>query len=149
MAEDSDQLTIQDDWNEKFHYPTDTVPNVNHALLVVGARLTGSNKMGGIELLVQNSSEKKPFVTIGYDLLLSTGVDRLIYVQPNLNFCTDNNSVDHAGGMIQSGRPRSLAFSWGLDKPVETSVSEEDGAARTMPSYWMKINPKEIAYILT
>jgi hypothetical protein len=94
-ADDSDQLTFHGDWNEKFHYPTDTVPNVNHALLVVGARLTGSNKMGGIELLVQNLSEKKPFVTIGYDLLLSAGVDRLIAVKPGLNFSTETNNFDH------------------------------------------------------
>jgi hypothetical protein len=151
VADGSDQLIFHGDWNEKSHFPTGTVPNVNHALLVVGARLTGSDKMGGIKLLVQNLSQKKPFVTIGYDLLLSMGVYQLLDVQPGLNFSTDNNSVDHAGGMIQSGSPRSQAFSWGLDKPVETPISEEDGAARTsgMPNYWMKINPKEIAYILT
>jgi hypothetical protein len=115
VADDSDQLIFHGDWHEKSHFPTGMVPNVNHALLVVGAHLTGSNKMGGIELLVQNLLWKKPFVTIGYNLLRSIGVDRLLAVQPSLNFSTDNNSVDHVG-MIQSRSWRLQAFSWDLEK---------------------------------
>jgi hypothetical protein len=65
VADDSNQLIFHGDWNKKSHFPTSTVPNVNHALLVVGAHLNGSNKMGGIKLLIQNSSQKKPFVTVG------------------------------------------------------------------------------------
>lgn len=35
--------------------PANETPNVIHVLLVVGARLPGSEEMGGLELLVQNS----------------------------------------------------------------------------------------------
>jgi hypothetical protein len=127
--------------------------NGNHALLVVGASRTGSEEMGGIEFLVQTSSESKPFVIIGYDLLLSMGVNQLLAVGPGLSFSVEDSNLAHVAPTIQSGSPRyseddvevPQEFQWGLNKPVDTTVSEEDCATGTMPSYWMLIKPNKIA----
>jgi hypothetical protein len=140
---DNNQLIFDGDWNDKEQFSTGDMPVVHHALLVVGASLTDS---GSLKLLVQTSFKHKPFVTLGYDLLRSMGVNRLLAVQPGLSFFTDGNNVDHAACMTQGGSPISQEFSWGLNKPAETSVSEEDGATRTMPSYW-DLSPKNIAFI--
>jgi hypothetical protein len=154
---DSDQLIFDGDWTDKVQFSTGEMSNVNHTLLVVGANLTGSDEtMGGIKLFVQNSSKLKPFVTIGYDLLCSMGVNRLIAVEPGLSLCTEDYSFDPAAHLVQSGSPRYSKddvgvpqdFHWGLDKPVETSVAEEDGATGTVPSHWDRIDPSTIGCII-
>jgi hypothetical protein len=148
----SDQLVFGGDWNEKDHFPKSKMrqDSVNRAFLVVGASLTGSEKMGGIELLVQTSYDNKPFVIVGYDLLLSMGVNQLLAIRPGLKFLTEvKNVADFAqvAHMMQSESPRysqddvevPQEYQWSLNKPVETIVSERGCARGTMPNYWMPI----------
>jgi hypothetical protein len=149
---DSDQLVFGGDWNEKNHIVTSKMrqDSVNHAYLVLGASLTGSEEMGGIELLVQTSYDDKPFVIVGYDLLLSMGVNKLLAICPGLHFSEEVKNVAHVANMIQSESPRHPEddieeFQWSLNKPVETIVSEKGCARGTMPNYWMPTQAIKLA----
>jgi hypothetical protein len=139
---DSDQFVFGGDWNKREHSPTSKLrqDRVNRAFLVVGASLTGSEEMGGIELLVQTSFEKKPFVIVGYDLLLSMGVNQLLAIRPGLSFPTEDNAVAHVA-LMEEDVEVPQEFEWSLDKPVETIVSERGCARGTMPNYWMSTKP--------
>jgi hypothetical protein len=140
---DSDQFVFGGDWNEREHFPTSKLhqDRVNHSFIVVGASLTGSEEMGGIELLVQTSFEKKTFVIIGYDLLLSMGVNQLLAIRPGLNFSKEHNAVAHVALPEDDDVEIPQEFQWSLDKPVETIVSAKGCARGTMPIYWMSIKP--------
>jgi hypothetical protein len=139
---DSDKFVFGGDWNEKEHVPISKLrqDRVNRAFLVVGASLTGSEEMGGIELLVQTSFEKKPFVIVGYDLLLSMGVNQLLTIRPGLSSSTVDNTVAHAAHP-EDDVEIPQEFQWSFDKPAETIVSEKGCARGTMPNYWVSINP--------
>jgi hypothetical protein len=88
--------------------PFDDSRNVNHAVLVVGVRLTGSDDdMDGLEFLIQNSWKSKMFFTVGYDLLKSMGVKTLLSVVDDLKFnVSSHDSFEYATRMIESGSPR-------------------------------------------
>lgn len=79
--------------------------NVNHAILVVGARLTWTEEMGNMELMLQNSWEHKPFLIVGYKLLHSMGVSRLLYLAKDLSFQARPFDLDGSTHVTQSGSP--------------------------------------------
>jgi hypothetical protein len=88
-------------------FTKEEMPNVLHALLVVGVRRTGEEQEAThFELLLQNSWKEKPFVAVGYDLLLSMGVKRLLAIESGVRFENEQNSIDHQASMICSGSPR-------------------------------------------
>jgi hypothetical protein len=106
----SDQKEFHGDWKDKDKYTPEQMLNTNNTLLVGDASLTGSSdKMGGIALVVQNSSDDTPFVIIGYDLLRSVGVNKLLAVAEGLNFETGaaNISGDPSALPVHSASPRA------------------------------------------
>jgi hypothetical protein len=151
-----------------------TDQNINHTMLVVGVSLTCSeiDNMGGMEFLVQNSWEHKPFLIIGYDLLRSMGVNDLLAIESGLRYQANPYNVDGDTIMLKCGSPTKQFevnnnsievvaddFSWGVSndssascaskKEEEESVAMNAPVAAKLPSYWMPIDPKKIAYILT
>jgi hypothetical protein len=142
IAEDH-EVTFGGDFNLKTQFGTDQ--NVNHTMLVVGARLTGleTDDMGGMEFLVQNSCKNKPFLIIGYDLLRSMGVKKLYAIENGLKNMLECGSPSKTLQFEDSDNSRDRR--WGLsNEPLGSKKQEEE-----LPSYWMKIDPKKIAYILT
>jgi hypothetical protein len=125
-------------WEDKDKF-SDEHENRNsvHTLLVVGARLTGTEteNMGGIELLVQNSwQQHKTFVTIGYDLLRFMGVTCLFAVPDDVEFRMGPATVTPNVFMTQSrtrpsqrpeldpvdGMPEELV--WGLNRELPIAI---------------------------
>jgi hypothetical protein len=113
-------------------YDDKTKSNETHAVLVVGVRLTDSiENMGGIEFLIQNSWERKPFFTVGYDLLRSMEVTTFRAVKKGLNFSVaSHDSFEHATRKIQSGSPYHAGR---FDEQLE---NEQLQNCRNKESWW-------------
>jgi hypothetical protein len=165
FCENSAQLRFHGNYDDKEHYE-ESQCNIYHAVLVVGVRLNESKDgTEGLEFLVQNSWESKPFVIVGFDLLKSMGVDELVAVEEGLGFSSESNSFDNATQVIESGSPihsevhskvllRDLELDgvvWRLDNLTEASTWAVEGsaAAGPMPDYYDKIIPSDILYILS
>lgn len=89
--------------------------NVNnlHAVQVVGAQPTGSDKIfGGLKLMIQDSNPDRPFVVAGLDLVRSMGVSMLFGIQAGLKFESGANNSEGdngawlSGGSSPAGYPR-------------------------------------------
>ena len=158
FLEDNGQLVFHGDWGKKEKLAENENKTPHHALLIVGVRRTSNVKeMGGLAFLAQNSWAKKPFVIIGYDLLLSMGVKDLLAIEEGLKFDTGEWNHDTVSpALIQSGSPRifdipdgqgNQSFSLAANKG---SLDVDDEAASTCYArYWQRIDPNEISHIIT
>jgi len=151
FAMDNGVLEFSGDWNNKEHYD-DLRP---HALLVVGARLTGDpSTMGGLALLLQNSWKAKPFVVVGYDLLKSMGIEDFIVVNEKLAFSTADCSLEgELSNSMMSGSPHwqnsnNIFFDRSdsnVHTPLSSTIVAEASVTRplTDPYYWNIVKPDE------
>jgi len=111
VFDDNGQLTFGGDYNKKVK--DDETRHFNHSLLVVGVRRTDTVELGGIALLVQNTWEHKPFLTIGVDLLLSMGVRRLLAVPSGQRFTArPNDALASFYPFVSGVSPPRLDFDW-------------------------------------
>jgi hypothetical protein len=153
----TDQLCFHGRYDDKEKYD-ETQHNVFHTVLVVGVRKT-VNTMGGIELLIQNSWEIKPFFSVGYDLLLSMGIKRLYAVSKGVQFSTQGNAdFDPTAHTIMSGSPSHLAERleedgpevWQIDSSTTVGSSDDYSSAGALhyeknPGYYYGRPAGEVA----
>ena len=100
-----------DDFNEQAILES----TASHSVLVVGVRTTEAmDTCGGLEFLIQNSWSYKPFVVVGYDVLLAMKVEPLWALAPGLKLNPGDDRVELAAGKFPRGRPLELFSSLSL-----------------------------------
>jgi len=116
---------------------------MGHTMLIVGVRRTNSSAAsGGVEFLVQNTWQSKPFVVIGWDLLQSMGIQRFLAVPPDLNFHVTTYNISPTTVATMSGAsPPSMDFDYSGDDskmPSSHELRAENEDARLL-EYWQEI----------
>eukprot|EP00978_Attheya_sp_CCMP212_P029782 scaffold107003_cov40-Attheya_sp.AAC.3 len=148
VMENNAEVKFGGDFKMKSQFGSDQ--NINHTMLILGAILTG------------------------YDLLCSMGVKSLLAIESGLAYEAHPHNVHTNALVTQSGSPRNALkfddndnngieavaedvledYRWGINNESWNSKKCEEesvvkAAAAKMPSYWMTVDPKKIAYITT
>ena len=143
---DEKQLHFSGEWNDM------TRVEGSHVLLIVGARLTNGEEMGGMEFLIQDSWEVRPFFTLGYDLLSSMGINEFLTVREGVSFSSGEYNVPHSPHGLRSGSSSfsehdSQAFAnspFGFETVDAFNLEEQCGSGEectSLPSWWMPVEP--------
>ena len=134
---DKKQLHFSGHWNDMNHDGAGL-----HALIVVGVRLTsGEEDMGGMEFLIQDSWEERPFFTLGYDLLSSMGINEFLTVREGVSFSSGQqyNTPHSPNGLPEpSGLSTFLEFLTDLQEGRYDAGRED---STPLPSWWMPVKP--------